>query len=65
VNHSNQKHVVVLSGAGISAKSGIETFRAADGLWANHPIEEVATPEDWQRNPELVLEFYNQRKRQL
>jgi NAD-dependent deacetylase len=62
---TKQKHVVVLSGAGISAESGIETFRASDGLWANHPVEEVATPEGWQRNPELVLDFYNQRRRQL
>lgn len=62
---TQQKHVVVLSGAGISAESGIETFRAADGLWANHPVEEVATPEGWQRNPALVLDFYNQRRRQL
>ena len=60
-----QTHVVVLSGAGISAESGIETFRASDGLWANQSVEEVATPEGWQRNPELVLDFYNQRRRQL
>ena len=65
MSQTKQAHVVVLSGAGISAESGIETFRAADGLWANHPIEEVATPEGWQRNPALVLEFYNQRRRQL
>lgn len=62
---TKQTHVVILSGAGISAESGIETFRASDGLWANHPVEEVATPEGWQRNPELVLDFYNQRRRQL
>ena len=60
-----QPHVVVLSGAGISAESGIETFRASDGLWANHRVEDVATPESWQRNPGLVLDFYNQRRRQL
>lgn len=59
------KSIVVLSGAGISAESGIETFRAADGLWANHPVEDVATPEGFQRNPQLVYEFYNQRRRQL
>ena len=57
--------IVVLSGAGISAESGLQTFRAADGLWENHPVEEVATPEGFQRNPQLVYEFYNQRRRQL
>jgi NAD-dependent deacetylase len=57
--------VVVLSGAGISAESGIKTFRASDGLWENYNIEDVATPEAWRKNPELVLEFYNQRRRQL
>jgi NAD-dependent deacetylase len=59
------KKVVVLTGAGISAESGIQTFRDADGLWHNHRIEDVATPEAWHRDPELVLEFYNQRRRQL
>jgi NAD-dependent deacetylase len=59
------KKLVVLTGAGISAESGIKTFRDADGLWENHRIEDVATPEAWARNPELVLEFYNQRRRQL
>lgn len=58
-------HLVVLSGAGISAESGIETFRAADGLWANHPVEAVATPEGWRRDPERVLEFYAERRRQI
>lgn len=56
------KHLVVLSGAGISAESGIPTFRASDGLWENHPIADVATPDAWQRNPALVLAFYNQRR---
>ncbi|GAB2969332.1 NAD-dependent deacylase [Hymenobacter coalescens] len=56
------KKVVVLTGAGISAESGIATFRAADGLWENHRVEDVASPEGWARNPELVLEFYNQRR---
>ncbi|QJW90226.1 NAD-dependent deacylase [Spirosoma taeanense] len=56
--------LVVLSGAGISAESGIPTFRASDGLWENHRIEDVATPEAWQRNPDLVQEFYNQRRKQ-
>lgn len=59
------KKLVVLTGAGISAESGIPTFRDANGLWHNHRIEDVATPEAWKRNPELVLEFYNQRRRQL
>lgn len=57
--------IVVLTGAGISAESGIETFRAADGLWANHPVEDVATPEGFARNPQLVYQFYNQRRQQL
>ncbi len=54
---------MVLSGAGISAESGIPTFRASDGLWENHRIEDVATPEAWERNQALVLEFYNQRRK--
>jgi NAD-dependent deacetylase len=57
--------VVVLTGAGISAESGISTFRASDGLWENYNIEDVATPAAWRKNPGLVLEFYNQRRRQL
>jgi len=59
------KKIVVLTGAGISAESGIKTFRDSDGLWENHRIEDVATPEGWFKNPELVLEFYNQRRAQL
>ena len=58
------KKIVVLSGAGVSAESGIPTFRASDGLWENHRIEDVATPEAWQRNPTLVQDFYNQRRKQ-
>ncbi|WP_275286020.1 SIR2 family NAD-dependent protein deacylase [Halomonas elongata] len=58
-------HLVVLTGAGISAESGIQTFRAADGLWADHPIEEVATPEAWARDPGRVLRFYNARRDQV
>lgn len=54
--------VVVLTGAGISAESGIQTFRASDGLWENHRVEDVASPEGFVRNPELVLDFYNQRR---
>lgn len=57
--------IIVLTGAGISAESGIKTFRDADGLWENHRLEDVATPEAWRANPELVLRFYNQRRKQL
>lgn len=59
------KNIVVLTGAGISAESGLKTFRDADGLWEGHDVMEVATPEGFRNNPELVLEFYNQRRRQL
>ncbi len=59
------KNIVVLTGAGISAESGLKTFRDSNGLWEGHDVMEVATPEGFQRNPELVLEFYNQRRRQL
>ncbi|WP_025761523.1 SIR2 family NAD-dependent protein deacylase [Dyadobacter tibetensis] len=57
------KKIVVLSGAGISAESGISTFRDQNGLWENYRIEEVATPEAWARDPALVLQFYNQRRK--
>ncbi|WP_444902623.1 Sir2 family NAD+-dependent deacetylase [Microbulbifer sp. SSSA007] len=57
--------IVVLTGAGVSAESGIRTFRGADGLWENHRIEDVATPEAFARNPRLVQRFYNERRRQL
>lgn len=57
--------IVVLTGAGVSAESGINTFRASDGLWENHRIEDVATPQGFNRNPELVYRFYNQRRQQL
>ncbi|MBT9395526.1 NAD-dependent deacylase [Hymenobacter sp. NST-14] len=56
------KKIVALTGAGISAESGLATFRASDGLWENHRIEDVATPAGWAANPALVLEFYNQRR---
>lgn len=59
------KSIVVLTGAGISAESGIATFRASDGLWENHSIEEVATPEGFAANPVVVHQFYNERRRQL
>ena len=55
--------IVVLSGAGISAESGIPTFRAADGLWEGHDVMEVASPQGWHADPALVLEFYNQRRK--
>ncbi|ELY5939766.1 Sir2 family NAD+-dependent deacetylase [Cronobacter malonaticus] len=61
----NKPVVVVLTGAGISAESGIRTFRAADGLWEEHRVEDVATPEGFARNPQLVQKFYNARRRQL
>jgi NAD-dependent deacetylase len=57
--------IVALTGAGISAPSGVRTFRDANGLWENHRVEDVATPEGWRRNPELVLRFYNERRAQL
>ncbi|MDE1207974.1 SIR2 family NAD-dependent protein deacylase [Tenacibaculum larymnensis] len=60
-----KKRLVVLTGAGISAESGIKTFRDADGLWEGHDIYEVASPQGFHANPELVLDFYNQRRRQL
>ncbi|WP_324670895.1 NAD-dependent deacylase [Hymenobacter sp. GOD-10R] len=59
---SKRKKIVVLTGAGISAESGLATFRGSDGLWEGHRVENVATPEAFARNPELVLEFYNQRR---
>ena len=60
-----KKKLVVLTGAGISAESGIKTFRDANGLWEGHNVMDVASPGGWQRNKELVLDFYNQRRRQL
>jgi NAD-dependent deacetylase len=57
------KNIVVLTGAGISAESGIQTFRASDGLWENHRLEDVASPLGWKKDPALVLEFYNQRRK--
>ncbi len=57
--------ITVLTGAGISAESGLKTFRDSDGLWENHRIEDVATPDAWDRDPELVLKFYNERRKQV
>lgn len=60
-----KKKIVVLTGAGISAESGLSTFRDAGGLWEGHNVMHVASPEGWRNNKELVLDFYNQRRRQL
>jgi NAD-dependent deacetylase len=59
------KKLIVFTGAGMSAESGIPTFRGSDGLWENHRIEDVATPEAWRKDPGLVLEFYNQRRKRI
>ena len=61
----NKKKLVVLSGAGISAESGLKTFRDSDGLWEGYNIEDVATPRAWKRNPQLVLDFYNYRRKNV
>lgn len=60
-----KKKLVILSGAGISQESGLKTFRDMDGLWENYAVEDVASIDGWYRNPELVLDFYNQRRKQL
>lgn len=60
-----KRKITVLTGAGVSAESGISTFRDSDGLWENHNVEDVASIEGWYRNPSLVLDFYNERRRQL
>ncbi len=59
------RNIVILTGAGISAESGVPTFRASDGLWCGHPVDKVATPEGFAADPALVQDFYNQRRRQL
>jgi NAD-dependent deacetylase len=59
------KKIVILTGAGISAESGLKTFRDSDGLWEGYNIEDVATPQAWQRNPELVQDFYNMRRKSV
>lgn len=61
----SKKKLVVLSGAGISAESGLRTFRDSDGLWEGYNVEDVATPEAWHRNPQLVLDFYNERRKNV
>lgn len=60
-----KKRIVVLTGAGISAESGLQTFRDADGLWEGHDVMEVATPQGWEADQDLVLDFYNKRRKQL
>ncbi len=60
-----KKNLVVLTGAGISAESGLKTFRDSDGLWEGYDVNEVATPGGWRKNPELVLQFYNMRRRNV
>lgn len=61
----NKKHIVVLSGAGISAESGLKTFRDSDGLWNGYDVYEVASPDGWNKNQQLVLDFYNDRRRDI
>ena len=61
----SKKKLVVLTGAGISAESGLKTFRDSDGLWEGYDIEDVATPNAWRKNPKLVLEFYNYRRKNV
>ena len=60
-----KKHLVVLTGAGISAESGLKTFRDSDGLWMGYDVYEVASPEGWKKDPALVLNFYNMRRRDV
>jgi NAD-dependent deacetylase len=64
-NSTDIKNIVVLTGAGISAESGLKTFRDSGGLWEGHRVEDVATPQAWHRNPETVLRFYNERRQAL
>lgn len=61
----NKKHIVVLTGAGISAESGLKTFRDSDGLWMGYDVYEVASPAGWKKKPALVLDFYNMRRREV
>jgi NAD-dependent deacetylase len=62
---NNKKHMVVLSGAGISAESGLKTFRDSDGLWMGYDVYEVASPQGWQKDPQQVLDFYNARRKDV
>jgi NAD-dependent deacetylase len=59
------KHLVILTGAGVSAESGLQTFRDSDGLWMGYDVYEVASPQGWKKNPALVLDFYNQRRKEV
>src|SRR5688500_17610221 len=65
MHERERPNLVILSGAGMSAESGIPTFRGADGLWENHRIEDVASPSAWMKNRELVLRFYNERRKRM
>ena len=65
MSSKTRQKLVVLSGAGISAESGLKTFRDSDGLWEGYNIEDVATPRAWRKDPQLVLEFYNMRRRNV
>ena len=65
MNRNDVRNIVILTGAGVSAESGLATFRAADGLWENHRVEDVATPEAYRRNPALVHRFYDARRARL
>jgi NAD-dependent deacetylase len=60
-----KKNLIVLTGAGVSAESGLKTFRDSDGLWMGYDVYEVASPQGWQKDPELVLDFYNQRRKEV
>jgi NAD-dependent deacetylase len=60
-----KKHLVILTGAGVSAESGLKTFRDSDGLWMGHDVYEVASPQGWKKDPGLVLDFYNKRRREV
>lgn len=60
-----KKNLIILTGAGVSAESGLKTFRDSDGLWMGYDVQEVASPQGWKKNPELVLDFYNQRRKEV
>src|SRR4051812_36162214 len=62
---SSKRNLIVLTGAGISAESGLKTFRDSDGLWEGYEVTEVATPRAWRKNPKLVLDFYNMRRKNV